>query len=134
MTRLRLIVLTAIIGFGVVVSRATQLAAQNPPSTSPDSLEKSFATQARSRFEQASAEVSRASWLLLSQSIGRGVSRLRDDGPTTERIAQARQSLNTIVDWMIEAADTTSGGRVVGETSFTAAMRKCSPPKYPFCP
>ena len=125
----------ALIGgcLGVVPSLAAQNPA-SPASTAPDSLEVSFAEQARSRFQQAGAEVSQTSWFLLGQAIRRGAQRIREDRPTTGRIAQARQSLNTVVDWMIEAADTTSGGRVVGEGSYAAAMRRCPPPKYPFCP
>jgi len=133
----RIAFLTAGAVIGGCLGVAPRLVAQNqasPASTAPDSLEISFAQQARSRFQQAGAEVTQTSWFLLGQSIRRGAVRLREDGPTTGRIAQARQNLNIVVDWMIEAADTTVGGRVVGEGSYAAAMRKCPPPKYPFCP
>lgn len=99
-----------------------------------DSLGTTFKDQARTRFRQAGVEVTATSWGLLSSRIDRGMIQLRDDGLTEGRIAQARASLNTVVDWMVEAATVRDGGRVVGETSFDAAMRKCPPPKYPLCP
>ncbi len=124
----------ALLGLGWALPAAAQTPF-SPASTPTDSLEVSFSVQARTRFQQASVEVTRESWTLLSGAIGRGTQRLLLDGATTGRVAQARESLNQVVDWMIEASvPGDGGGRVAGEASFRFAIRRCPPPKYPFCP
>jgi len=118
----------------IIPNRAYPQEGNAPTRILRDSLLATFLQQARTRFQQAGAETTSASWNLLRQQIEGGTERLLSDGLNADRLARARQSLNTFVDWMIEAADSSSGAKVVGEGSFASARRRCPPPKYPFCP
>ena len=107
-------------------------------STRADDLLKSLTDQARARLQQAGAEPTRESWRLLEGLISKGVNRLRQDAgpgePPPRLIAEARQNLNDFVDWMIDAAEPSPNGKLVGEGSFARALGRCQRPKYPYCP
>jgi len=113
---------------------ATLAQAQNGAATPIDFLFRSLMGQAHIRFEQAGVEPTDVSWKLLEGMVDHGVTRIKQDNPTAVRVALARRNLNSFVDDMIHAAVYEDGAYVAHESSFAEALRRCRPPKYPYCP
>jgi hypothetical protein len=87
---------------------------------------------ARLQFQNAGiVRVDPDAWSRLSAQFQLAAQRLENDSATAAQVSRAREESRVFVGWMIEAA---GPERVISQATFSAAMRRCRPPRYPVCP